>query len=247
MKKQLIIYAINILMLLLHMSAGYCAADTAKRVPEPDKALLSQFELLCKKMEDVKGDYTLGGVINIIDKVNPADRMDHVGFLFCKQGDEFYYKLGNTVTLNEQGVYLYIDYLARRIMLSAKKEVIYDMGLKQFADIGATVRSENYTMTSKITGEEQTISLINEHHISCKEYALTFDKRDMKIRRLYMRLTNLDDPLNKAKEKVIDVSITRWDDSADLSRYISKSEVIRPENGGWRTAIGFKGYELIKM
>lgn len=245
MKRLRIISALFILLLLITVSSGY--GKTRDTVPAPDKAILEKFEQVCKKMNDVKGNYTLGGVINIIDRANPADAMDHVDFLFCKQGDEFYYRLGKTITLNEQGLYLYIDNQSRRIMLSPQKKVQYDAGMKQFADMGANIRSEHYKMTSKINGDEQTISLVNEHHISCKQYTITFNRQNLKVKYLYMRLTNLNDPLNKANEKVVTVSISKWDNTADVSGYLSKDNVVKNVKGGWRTVNVYRNYELIKM
>ena len=222
-------------------------ADSVQRAPMPDKTLLAKFELLCKKMNNVGDNYTLAGEININDKTDPAGKMNHVGFLFCKQGDEFYYRLGNTVTMNEGGVYLFIDNHTKRIMISGKKQVVYDGGLKQLANLGANIQSENYRMISKTTGDEQTISLINEHHISCKQYSLTFNKHSMQIKRLYMRLSNFNDPLRTDNEKIVDVAISRWDASADISKYPTKNSVIKNVNGDWKTAEGFKNYRLIKM
>jgi len=221
--------------------------DTISLAPAPDKALLDKFNLLCKKMADVQGDYTLGGVINIVDKANPADKMDHVEFLFCKKGDEFYYKLGETLSLNEQGSYIYIDKPSKRVLLSSQKQVAYDPGFRQFADMTATIKSENYHLVSTINGNEQTISLINEHHISCKQYSLTFDKRSMMIKRLYMRLTDFAEPTRKDKEKIVDVSISRWDRTADLGMYLSKNKVIKKFNGRWKTVNEFRDYQLVKI
>src|SRR5471030_2481098 len=79
-------------------------ADSLQSEKTADKPLLNKFELLCKKIGRVNGNYTLGGIINIDDKASTETNMKNIQFLFCKQGDEFYYKLGNTVTLNEQGV-----------------------------------------------------------------------------------------------------------------------------------------------
>jgi hypothetical protein len=213
----------------------------------PDQALLARFEILNKKLSNVKGNYTLAGIININDHANPEAKMVNVKFLFCKHGDDFFYKLGTTATINEQGVYLYIDYQTKRILISEKKQVEYDAGLKSFADLGANIQAEHYKLTSKISGDDETISLINDHHISCKQYSITFERRDMKIKRLFMRLSDINDPLRTDKEKVVDVSISEWDSSAELAKYLSKDNVIKNINGGWKTVNGFKNYRLIKM
>ncbi len=223
-------------------------ADTAWREQqEPDKVLLAKFQQLCKKMSEIKDSYTVAGTMNIIDHANPRDKMENVKFLFCKKGDQYYYLLGTTATINEDGIYLYIDNETKKILLSQQKKVVYDPGFKQFANLGANIKSENYRLVSKVTGDMETLSLINEHHISCKQYSISLKKNSMTIKRLYMRLTNFYEPLKTDNEKVVDVSISEWDDAADISKYLTKDKVVIQGNGGWKTVSGFKNYQLIKM
>jgi hypothetical protein len=222
------------------------ARDTVQNEQLPDKELLDKFGIMCKKIRDVKGNCTLAGVINIEDHANPAAKMENVGFIFCKRGDDFYYQIGKTATINADGVYIFIDHGAKKIMLSQKKQVVYN-ALEGLGDIGANIKAEHYKLVSKIKGDEQTISLINEHHISCKQYSLTFGKRDMKIKSLYLRLSNPQDPLRTDNEKIVNVRISEWDGSAELTKYLSKNNVIKNVNGRWKTVEGFKNYELIKM
>lgn len=215
--------------------------------PVRDGLIMARFETVCKKMTDVKGDYTLGGVMNIIDKANPATDMKNVDFLFCKKRDEFYYKLGTTATINQQDAYLYIDYKSKTVMLSQKKEVSYDEGLKQFGGLAGKLRGEEYKVIDKVEGNNETISLVNEQHISCKLYAVTFDTRSLKINRLRMRLTNQNDPLRTDNEKTVEVRISQWDNSADLSKYLTKSKVVKNVGKRWEAVNEFKNYRLVKM
>lgn len=215
--------------------------------PAPDPALLSKFELLCKQVGNTDGNYTLGGVINITDPSNPKANLNHIGFLFCKQGDEFYYRLGQTETVNEQDVSLYIDHPAKRILVSPKKKVVYDIGLQQFGEMGKHIRDEQYQLQSKITGDEQTLMLVNEHHISCKQYAIVFNRQTLKIKRLYLRLTDFNNPLRADRDKIVDVSITTWEHVANLAQYLTKNKVIKNVNGVWGTVGAYKGYRLIKI
>ena len=237
---------IRILMIMMAVAGG-CMPCFCQQGPIRDGLILARFETVCKKMTDVKGNYTLGGVMNIIDKAAPATDMKNVDFLFCKKRDEFYYKLGTTTTINEQDAYLYIDYKTKTVMLSQKKEVNYDEGLKQFSGLAAKLRGEDYKVIDKVEGNNETISLVNEQHISCKLYAVTFDTRSLKINRLRMRLTNQSDPLRTDNEKTVDVSISQWDSYADLSKYLTKNKVVRNAGKRWETVNEFKNYRLVKM
>jgi len=208
---------------------------------------LAIFKKLCSQISDYKGAYTLAGVINIKNPTNPALEVKNVSFLFCKSGSEFYYKLGTTETLNENGVYLYIDHDRRNIMFSAQKQVAYDQGPLKTPDVSAMLKSEHYRLLSSARGDERTITLLNEHHVSCKQYSLTFDNADLKLRRLFMRLTNLSDPGDQSTEEVVDVRIIQWDKTADLARYLTKNQVVRISGKNISGTGIFKNYKVIKM
>lgn len=234
-------------MLLLSAACrGY--GQTGKAVNSaPVNDTLKTFKKLCDQIKDCRGDYTLAGVINIANPTNPALEIKNVVFLFSKHGDQFYYRLGTTETINGQGVYLYIDHQNKNIMMSAQKQVNYDQGPLKPINVDETLRSEHYALTSLIRGDNQTISLVNEHHISCKQYAITFDKNTLKIKRLFMRLTDVRDPSNRNTEEVVDVHISQWDRSAALGNYLTKDKVIRTIGGKTRVTESFKNYRLTKM
>jgi len=212
-----------------------------------DTVLVNKLSLLCKKMRHIAPNFTQSGIISITDESAKDHQTDDLGFMFCKQGNEFYYKLGKAIMLNENGLYLYIDLRNKTILISPQKKVVYDIGFKQFADVAATVRSENYKISSTESGNEQTISVVNEHHITCKQYALSFDKRNMKINKLYMRLTNINDPLRTDNEKIISATISRWDDTADLGAFLTAGKVVNNIKGRWVLTGEFKNYQLISM
>lgn len=226
---------------------GNAPGKTVTKSGIPDKALLAKFRLVCRQLDDFKGNYTMGGIITVDNKSAPGQKITKTDFLFCKNGEEFFYKMGRTITLNEQGVYLCMDLAAKTITLSPQKKVVYDARLKQFADVGNTIQSENYEMKNSVRGNEQTISLINEHHITCKQYAISFDKRTLRIRRLYVRLTNPQDPSRTDNEEIVDVSINRWDHKADLSEFHTASNIIKNVNGRWVVKSEYKNYRLINM
>jgi hypothetical protein len=220
--------------------------DTAA-LKAPDKALVARFAAVCRNLADVPKNYTVAGNMTISNKAHPADNMKQVPFLFCKLGSSFYYQLGTTVTVNEQGLYLFIDRRAKSIILSQQKPVAYDTGWKQFADLGASIRDEHYQASDHRNGENETITLVNEQHVSCKQYAVTFNRHTMRILRLFLRLSNIDDPLNRDKEKTIEVTFLRWSNAADISKYLSPAQVVESAGKGWKTQKAFKQYRLVQM
>ena len=213
----------------------------------PANDTLKVFEKLCDRINDYRGDYTLAGVIDIKNPTDPALEVKDVSFLFCKLGSQFYYRLGTTESINEQGMYLYIDHKSKSIMVSSQKKVNYDAGPLKAINVDGTLRSEHYRLTSRINGADRTISLVNEHHISCKQYSITFDKQTLKIKRLFMRLTDVRDPFNKNNDEVVDVHITQWDRTALIGKYLTKDKVIRMIRGKLIATENFRNYRVIKM
>jgi len=250
---------IGMVCMLLMLSTGYttlCARVTGRRPHLDtlnkssgayDKTLLNKFLLVCKTVDPNARTYTITGTISSLDKALPAKKMENVPFVLCKKEGQFYYRLGTTETINGNGAYLYIDHKARRVMLSAQKQVADGNGLSGLTAIAASLESENYKMNSMVKGDMQTISMINEYHVSCKEYAVTFNRRTLAVKRVYVRLSNSGDPLSKDKEKVIDVRITQWNTQADLSRYTSKNDMVKKDKYGWKMAPGYKSYKLVSM
>lgn len=240
---------LSILCILLYMKPAAAAtgphpvfADTVGKGPDVDAALVNKFKQVCKGFGSIKNDYTLAGVINIKD---PAVKPESVKFTFCKQRDEFYYLLGKTITLNGKGSYVVIDNQVHSILLSAQKKIEYGAdNLKQLTAMADNIRSENYQVTSKIKGQEQTISLVNEHHVSCKQYTITFNRSTLKVSHLYMRLSDFSAPLKKEKDKVVDVAITQWTQTADLQKYLTLNQVVVNKNGTWKGLNQYKNYRI---
>jgi len=213
----------------------------------PGYDTLGTFRKLCSQISDYKGNYTLAGVISIKNPTNPNLELKNEDFLFCKSGSQFYYQLGATQMLNESGVYLYIDHDRRNILLSPQKQVGYDQPPLSLPDVTAMLKSEHYRLVSSTTGNERTITLLNEHHISCKQYSLTFNKDNLKLKRLFMRLTDLRNPDDRSTEEVVDVRIVQWERTANLGKYLTKNKVIRTNGRAVSGTGNFRNYKVIKM
>ncbi|MGZ3890283.1 MAG: hypothetical protein ACXVI9_07245, partial [Mucilaginibacter sp.] len=223
------------------------ARDTATRALVYDSKLLDQFESICKKYDSLsKGNYTMAGILNMTDGADTADRINHIAFAFCKAGQDFYYKMGHTEVVNEQGIYLFVDHDARKIIIGPHRGVQYgEPGIKPFASLGAGLRSEEYHLTGTRSGALQTISLINERHITCKQYSLTLDTASNQIKSIYARLTNFNEPLRKDKEKIIEVSLSEYDGKARLDRYLTPDDIIKGVGTSRKTTERFRDYQLI--
>lgn len=238
-------------MFLLITGPAACAAasyrpDTAV-VKATENALLRKFEKLVKQMDPAIKISTLAGTLRIVDLQSKAKNEAPLPIVFSKQDGSFYYRLGAQETINANGVYLQVDHQSRQVALSAQKAVYNTDGMKTFADLAGHMKEDGYKISSSSAGKQQTISFVNENHASCKEYAITFDKTSMAIKRIFIRLSDPGDPLNSKKGKIVDLRISTWSRQSQLSSYLTAGRVVQKVKGVWKLTDGYKNYHLIKI
>ena len=220
--------------------------DTIYPEPAYDPVLLKKFETICHLYDTVKNNYTISGMIDIVDHSDTTVKPAKLNFLICKQDDNFYYKLGNTVTVNAGGSYIYIDNQAKHILIGVQKSMQADQ-IGSLAGIGKTLKSEYYKMSSSIKGSVETISLLNEQHISMKQYSIAYDTVTMQMKHIFLRLSNTDQPLRKDNEKTIDVTVDNWIFRANLDSYLVEKYVTKDSRGAWKPFGNYAGYELTQL
>lgn len=215
--------------------------------PAYDTTLLQKFEELGKKYDTLKTNYTIKGMMTCIDRPDTSTQQKNVPFVVCKRGYSLYYKMGATETINEDGLYLYIDHNSRRILLSRQKTLTGGSGLQNLTRLSEKLKSEYYELSGSVKGKLQTLSFLNEHHISCKQYTISYDTSDNAIKHLYIRTTDFGDPLNKAKDKIMIMDISQWDDRALIRNFTVPGDVVKGEGDNRKTTRLFEKYELINL
>lgn len=222
-------------------------ADTSTKVTAAETALLRKFALLAKQMDPSIKISTLAGTLRIADLPITAKSDVALPIVFSKQDGAFYYRLGTTETINAGGVYLQIDHQARQVAVSEQKAVYNTDGMKAFADLAGHMKDEDYKISTRYAGNMQTISFVNENHVSCKEYTITFNKATMAIRRIFMRLSDPINPLNSKAGKIVDMRVDEWSRQSRLSAYLTPGQVVHKVKGVWKLTDGYKNYRLIKI
>jgi len=215
-------------------------------VQKYDTVLLAKFKKIEAAINIKDKACTYSGVINIIDKADSINSAKNVSFLFCKKDSSCYYKMGNTETLNNRGLYLYIDHGNKKVLVGRQK-VISVPDFTSSRNLTNDLASENYTLSGKTTGPLQTLTLLNERHISCKQYAIIFDTTTYKVARIHARMTNFSDPLNKNKEKILDVVFSNWQNSADIDSHIAVDKILVEDGKQLKLTALYKNYELIRI
>jgi hypothetical protein len=209
-----------------------------------DPVLLSKFKELTQELDFAKPHCTYAGTINIIDGKDSASTVLGIKFLFCRANKDFYYQVANTETIHQNGINVFIQHEQGKVVLSDQ-----DMPLKSpvinLEELQKKLQYESYHLTSKMTGNSKVLSLLNDTHVTCKEISITYDTLSNKIEKLNTRLSDFSDPLNKKKDRLVELLITRVEDTGRLSKYPSVNDVVYQEDGKWKLTAKYAKYELI--
>lgn len=221
--------------------------NTISRTIMYDSVLIKKFKIVAQSFNPNNTVFTYSGTLNMVDGADTTVKVKNVSFLFCRQNNNTYTKTGDAETINAHGIYLYIEHDHKRIIVSSQKSIDQKQPLPDMSKLVENLRAERYEMKNKIDGKNETISIVNEHHITCKEYAITFDTVSRKVTHFRIRLTNFNEPLNKSKEKVIDVSMGTFNESANIEQYMNTDKIVIKAGNDWKLRAPYSDYELIKL
>lgn len=219
------------------------AAAEDEKIPVADRRLLQELAAVYAQMNGQ--EWAIEGVVAMTDKAHPEESMAATDFTYRQQGKQLYYRLGQMEIINLEDCYIVMQHDAKKILLSPPKEVTQAPYLPLKTLLKMT-EEEEYSVTKKVDGSIATISLARENHISCKEYAISFDTASLRIHRIRTRLTNLDFPADSTKERVMEVNISGWP-AAGNRKYLNKRHYIHSEGNDYAPAAAFQDYQLIRL
>jgi DNA-binding cell septation regulator SpoVG len=215
--------------------------------PAYNRVVFQKFNTLLKDFDFTNKPYTIAGTLNTINKADTTEGMQNLSFLFSKDGSNCYYKLKDIEMLNTENGYMFIDHANKKIAIAAHKDINMPAMINGIDKLQSMLQSEGYELHDKQVGPNETISLVNEHHVTCKEYAITYDTLSKKISRVYTRFTDITDVMNKNKERIVDMTISSLSAEAHIEQYLSFSDVVKMLDGHWRLKKAYEGYQLIEM
>ena len=221
-----------------------------KSVPEPvrvyDTVLLKKFDQLLVTLDFNKNEFCYEGKFNVMDGKDTTNNVRDLKFLFCRSGKSFYSKLGNVETVNVNGTNVFVQHDMKRIVVSAMdyqaKSTINNLG-----QVIKTLKAEDYALICSSSGGFKTIAMVNERHITCKELALTYDTLKNTLCNIKIRFTDFNDPANKKKERVMQMAITKIQNTVRIKDYPGINNFIKYDNGKMVLLPRFSNYELIKL
>lgn len=220
--------------------------EPAPKAPAYNKAILQKFEAVCQAFNMQKPVFTCLGIINIVDGADSSKTIRNLDFTMCKNGNNCFYQFGHTEILNARGMYICIENDQKRVIAGRQKSFI-EAPMPDISQIGKILSGDYYNLTDTVKGKNETIAFVNENHITCKEYAITFDTLSKKVNRVFTRLTNIDAPERKDREKTINITISECTDAADPDKYLNRYKVVQKAGNGLKLTEKYTGYELINL
>ncbi|PJJ79984.1 hypothetical protein [Mucilaginibacter auburnensis] len=225
----------------IHNRPAVPVVVSAKK-PHYDEKLLRTFRQLLKQFNTSKNAYTFSGIISTGIYADSVKSTTNVRFILCKKGDDFYYREGVVENLNTSGFFVYINGEEKKVVLSAQKQM-EPQTMIDSARLTDALASENYLIKADTNGKFQSLSLVNEDHPQCKEYAITFNASSKKIVNISLRLANPASPSDKIGQKVVTIKVLALTDQANINQYKKISQIV---NKGVLTR-KYAGYKLISQ
>ncbi|QNR87022.1 hypothetical protein H9N25_11870 [Pedobacter riviphilus] len=212
-----------------------------------DPKLVEKFTKISVMVNPSGVKFKVTGKINITNPVDSTQNLHNLGYIYQKQGDQYYYQSGQTETINADGLLVYVDHAQKKIMLGKNKGEMAPLVFPDLSNLIKQFKEEKYQLWDRRTDKQYwTISLINPTHITCKLYELTYDSLTLKPNKIVMRLSNFDDPLNNKKDKKVSFEIMT-DTQVNASLFHVGRFVEKKQPQSYVPAEKYKDYELIVL
>lgn len=210
-----------------------------------DAALLARLNRLVGSM-DLNNTCAYRALISMTSPADSVSGIKDIPVVFCREGQKCYYRYGPEEMINESGFNVLISNERKKVIVDREKPVIAP-ATGSLQDFAKGMVSEHYVLLSEASGEEETILLKNEKHLTCREFSISYRKADEKVTRLFARLPDSSDPLDKGKDRTIKMQITEWTKSPDWRAYPGLERVIRIADGKIELTKKYMDYELINL
>lgn len=221
-------------------------ADTTMRIGKYNPVVLGKFLKVCAQLNAYNDEFFLSGTLSTINGADTTEKVKGLKYVLNKKGQSMYYRLGNTETINNGGVYVFVDHNLKKLMISKNKRISVNPFIPDLKKLVKSLQSEGYNLVTDKLGDKERIAVVNENHISCKMYRITFDPATLAPKQIYLRLSDAEMPADKTKDKVIEINIDECGKYSKEQQFDTNKILMKKTDHSWKQAKGFEGYELIK-
>ena len=210
-----------------------------------DTTKLRLFTKVSRAIDFNANELSLSGTLTVHDGSDNSANVNNAPYSFIRKDSSFYYRLDLMEMINADGYYIQADAGQKKILLMPGKRISPQRMLPQLEKFVANLKEERYKILEMPASEGfRKISLINTHHITCKEYSITFNSETLKPIEIFVRLSNFDDPLNTKMDKTITMKYFQTNNLND-DKWLSTERIVLKTDQGFKPAIEYNGYEII--
>jgi hypothetical protein len=212
-----------------------------------DTAKLKLFTQAGKAIDFNADQLAISGTLNVHDGNDSSVNVNNAAYFFVKRDSSFYYKMNLVEMLNTKSYCVQADGQQKKIMLSSHKRINPQLMFPQLEKLVEHLREEKYSVVEMPAPEGlRKIALINPHHVTCKEYSITFNKETFKPTEVFIRLSNLDDPLNAKMDKTISM---KYSEKTNINEdaVLSVERIVKKTEKGFKVTEAYSGYEVIDI
>ena len=235
----------------MHRAKPLAVAPTAPTVPErgivysvEEKRKLGQLAAIYDHMNGC-AELDASGVLTAYDPADSSATLQHP-FRLCRKGKELYYQTGDMEMISLSDMYISVSHKARKIFIGPAKTVLPPFQLPTDS-LAVTWQSDNYRMVTEDLPGKSRMRMLCDNHITCKEYRFDYDTAAMAVKQVYMRLTNLRDPLNNKLDKEVSLTVNEWREQHIPAALLKTSTYLVKEHDGWHATAAYAGYDLVSL
>lgn len=190
-------------------------------------------------------NFSILGNLTVHDGSDSTMNVKNATYCFIRKDSSFYYRLNAVEILNTNTHYIHADGEQKKLMISSHKHINPQFLFPPVEKFVTHLKEEKYTINEVTMAEGlKKISITNPHHIACKEYSLTFDEKTLIPKEFFVRLSNLQDPLNSKMDKTISLKFLDKKDS-NLEELLFMNRLITKTDGKFIAINQYKGFEII--
>lgn len=211
-----------------------------------DPAVLEKFSKVCAKLDTKADVFFISGIVNSVNGADSLENIVNKKYILSKKGRDFYCRFGDTETINGNGTYVFVDHVLKKILVGKEKDIVANVGLPDLSTLTKNLKGEGYHLIDTKGAQSETINFVNDYHITCKLYSVTFNSESLVPQKISVRLSDVNEPEDKEKDKTITIDILKCDNKADNNTY-GPEKIVSKKSTSWVPARGYEGYELIAI
>lgn len=215
--------------------------------PRPDSVLVQKFLKILAFTSATDEQQEFNASISVSDGADSSQSFRERPYAYRRSGNNFYCLMGKTETVCEEGRYVYVDHIKKKMMVGTGARQSPASILPDAKKLVGSIMSENYRIIDLPAGiRKRKISLLNPNHVTCRAYEVTYDALTLRPVSISIRLDNPADPYNSRLDRVM--TFRFLPNPPDIREGSAlKSFVQAKGRKNFTAAAKYRDYEVIEM